>query len=88
MSHGTLFTWTRTGVFALGVLLLPLSTPSFAQTTAPTPDTQRVTTREERDHTGWWGLVGLAGLFGLMGRRHSATVQTYHNTGTPERSRT
>jgi MYXO-CTERM domain-containing protein len=74
----------RAGVFALSVLLLPLTTPTFAQTTNPTPEAQRVDTRADR--TGLWGLLGLAGLAGLLGRRRPDTVHTA--TDTHARSRT
>ncbi|MGE3539379.1 MAG: WGxxGxxG family protein [Candidatus Tectimicrobiota bacterium] len=88
MQRCTLSTLAGKGVFALGVLLLPLSTPLSAQTTVPAPETRRIETVETRDHTGWWGLLGLLGLFGLMGRRRPETVQTYSTTGAHERSRT
>jgi len=86
MKRSTFSTFARTGVFALGVLLLPLSTPTFAQTATPTPETRRVETRDDHDRTGLWGLLGLAGLLGLMGRRRPDTVHAY--TDTRERSRT
>jgi MYXO-CTERM domain-containing protein len=78
-------TFARTGVFALSVLLLPLSTPTFAQTATPTPETQRVETRSDGNRTGLWGLLGLAGLLGLMGRKRQDTVHAYNDTR--ERSR-
>jgi MYXO-CTERM domain-containing protein len=86
MKRSTFTTCARTSVFALSVLLLPLSTPTFAQTATPTPETRSVDTRADRDRTGLWGLLGLAGLFGLMGRRRPDTVHTY--TDARERSRT
>ena len=79
-------TFARAGVFALSILLLPLSTLTFAQTATPTPEARRVETRDDHDRTGLWGLLGLAGLLGLMGRRRSDTVHTYPDTR--ERSRT
>jgi MYXO-CTERM domain-containing protein len=65
------------GVLALS-LLLPLTTPTFAQTTNPTAETQRMETRDNGDNTGLWGLLGLAGLIGLAGRRQrSGKVGVY-----------
>jgi MYXO-CTERM domain-containing protein len=61
--------WLRASVLAASLLLLPMTTPTFAQTPAPTPDRPRVETRVEPDRTGLWGLLGLAGLLGLTGRR-------------------
>jgi hypothetical protein len=86
MKRSKFSAFARPGVFALSVLLLPLSTPTLAQTAPPTPETRRVDTRDERDRTGLWGLLGLAGLLGLMGRRRPDTVHSY--TDTRERSRT
>jgi hypothetical protein len=77
MQRSKLFNFARAGVFALSVLLLPLSTPTFAQTATPTPETQRVDTRHDGDRTGLWGLLGLAGLLGLMGRKRHDTVHAY-----------
>jgi MYXO-CTERM domain-containing protein len=85
MKRSQFSTLVRAGVFALSVLLLPLSTPTFAQAPAPTPETQRVETRDDGDRTGLWGLLGLAGLFGLMGRKRHDTVHAYNDTR--ERSR-
>ena len=60
----------RAGVLALSLLLFPLTTTTFAQTTSPTPEAPRVETRaDDGDNTGLWGLLGLAGLFGLAGLR-------------------
>ena len=56
-----------TGLLAASVLLFPITTPTFAQTLAPTPDTRPVETRVAHDRTGVWGLLGLASLLGLMG---------------------
>jgi hypothetical protein len=86
MKRSTFATCARTSVLALSVLLLPLATPTFAQPATPTPETQSVDTRADRDRTGLWGLLGLAGLLGLMGRRRPDTVQAYADTR--ERSRT
>ena len=72
-------TTVRAGVLALSLLLLPLTTPTFAQTTQPTPQTQRMETRDEDDNTGLWGLLGLVGLLGLAGlRRPSVKVGAYN----------
>ena len=71
MKRTKVSTTVRAGVLALSLFLLPLTTTTFAQTTAPTPEAPRVETRadDDGDNTGLWGLLGLAGLFGLMGRR-------------------
>ena len=82
-------TWIGTSLLASSLLLLPVATPTFAQTSTPTspPETRRVETRVEHDRTGLWGLLGLAGLLGLTGlRRRDETVHTY--TDPRERSRT
>jgi MYXO-CTERM domain-containing protein len=84
MKRSKFSNFARAGVFALSVLLLPLSTPTLAQAPAPTPETQRVETRNDGDRTGLWGLLGLAGLLGLMGRKRQDTVHAYD---TRERSR-
>ena len=79
----------RASVFALSLLVLPMTMPLSAQTTTPPPTTPRVDTRVEtrveRDYTGLWGLLGLLGLAGLAGRRRPETVHTY--TDTRERGR-
>jgi MYXO-CTERM domain-containing protein len=63
-----------------------MTTPTFAQTTNPTPPTRAVETRTEPDRTGLWGLLGLAGLLGLTGRRRRPdTVRS--STDIRERSR-
>lgn len=80
MKRSQFSTFLRAGVFALSVLLLPLSTPTFAQAPTPTPETQRVETRDDGDRTGLWGLLGLAGLLGLMGRKRHDTVHAYNDT--------
>ena len=75
------------GLLASSLFLLPMTTPTFAQTTNPTPPTRVVETRTEADRTGLWGLLGLAGLLGLTGRRRRPdTVRSY--TDTSERSQT
>ena len=71
MKRVKVFTCARTSVFALSLLVLPITTPLSAQPTTPGPTTPRVETRVERDYTGLWGLLGLLGLAGLAGlRRH------------------
>jgi MYXO-CTERM domain-containing protein len=79
-------TWVRTAVLASSLLLLPITTATFAQTATPTPETRQMDTRDTRDNTGLWGLVGLAGLLGLAGlRRRPEHVRTY--TDPRERSK-
>ena len=72
-------TTVRAGVLALSLLLLPITMPTFAQTTNPTPETQRMETQDDDgDNTGLWGLLGLAGLFGLAGlRRRPGKARAY-----------
>ena len=80
MKRSKFATCAHTSVFALSVLLLPLSTPTFAQTATPTPETRSGDTRADRDRTGLWGLLGLAGLLGLMGTAppgHGAGLYRY-----------
>jgi MYXO-CTERM domain-containing protein len=70
MKRANVSTTVRARVLALSLLLLPLTAPTFAQTTETTPEVQRMETRaDDGDNTGLWGLLGLAGLFGLAGRR-------------------
>ena len=78
----------RAGVLALSLLLFPLTTTTFAQTTSPTTEAPRMETRAEDDgNAGLWGLLGLAGLFGLAGlKRRPAENVTLHDRR--ERSRT
>ena len=66
-------TTVRAGVLALSLLLFPITTTTFAQTTSPTPETQRMETRDDGDNTGLWGLLGLMGLIGLRGLRRRPT---------------
>ena len=79
MKGVSLSTTVRAGVLALSLLLLPLTMPTFAQTTNPAPETQRMETQDDDgDNTGLWGLLGLAGLIGLAGlRRHPGKARAY-----------
>jgi MYXO-CTERM domain-containing protein len=77
--------FVATSVLALHLLLLPITTSTFAQTTAPAPEARPVETRDTGDNTGLWGLLGLVGLFGLAGRRRPERVHAY--TDPYERSR-
>jgi MYXO-CTERM domain-containing protein len=79
MKGTSVSTTVRVGVLALSLLLLPLTTPTFAQTTNPAPETQRMETPDDDgDNTGLWGLLGLAGLIGLTGlRRHPGKARAY-----------
>jgi hypothetical protein len=67
MYKTTFSTWVGMGMLVASVLLLPVTTPTFAQTPTPRPETRPVETRVEHDRTGLWGLLGLAGLLGLTG---------------------
>jgi len=52
-------TTVRAGVLALSLLLLPITMPTSAQTTNPTPETQRMEMHDDDgDNTGLWGLLG------------------------------
>jgi hypothetical protein len=62
-------TFVSASVLASSLLLLPITTSTFGQTTAPPPEPRRMETVVERDNTGLWGLLGLAGLIGLAGLR-------------------
>ena len=65
-------------MLALSLLLLPITTPTFAQTTPPAPETQRMEMDDDGDNTGLWGLLGLAGLIGLAGlRRRPGQARAY-----------
>jgi MYXO-CTERM domain-containing protein len=84
MKHHKVLTLARASVLA-GSVLLPLTTPPFAQTpSSSAPEVTRVETRGERDYTGLWGLLGLLGLAGLAGRRRRGAAQGYT---TPEHPR-
>src|SRR4029450_6681926 len=74
------------GLLASSLFLLPMTTPTFAQTTNPTPPTRVVETRTEPDRTGLWGLLGLAGLLGLTGRRRRPDTVA-RSTGHAHRAR-
>ena len=77
MQCANVSTTVRASVLALSLLLLPLTTPTFAQTTQPPPQTQRMEVDDD-DNTGLWGLLGLVGLLGLAGlRRPSVKVGAY-----------
>ena len=81
MKNARFSPWLQASVLAASLLLLPMTTPTFAQTPAPTPDRTRVETRVEPDRTGLWGLFGLVGLLGLTGlRRRPETVGVYTDT--------
>jgi hypothetical protein len=64
-------------VLALSMLLLPITTATFAQTTAPTPKVRQVETHDTRDNTGVWALLGVTGLVGLAVLRRPALVRVY-----------
>lgn len=58
-----------TSILASSLLLLPITTTTFAQTATPAPETTQMETRDNDDNTGLWGLLGLTGLLGLAGLR-------------------
>jgi MYXO-CTERM domain-containing protein len=91
MTKTNLSTWVGTRLLASSLLLLPVATPTFAQTAPPPetrpPEIRQVETRDDRDKTGLWGLLGLVGLLGLTGLgRRREDVHSY--TDPRERSRT
>jgi|SRR3954464_15711984 len=79
----------KTGVLGLGITLLLLAVPAYAQdnnnapagqdnrTTTTRTETRRDDTRQEERHDrdwGWLGLLGLGGLLGLMPRKRVPVV--------------
>jgi MYXO-CTERM domain-containing protein len=77
-------TCVATSMLALSLFLLPITTSTFAQTTAPTPQVRQMDTRDN-DNTGLWGLLGLIGLIGLAGLRRPERARAY--TDPHERSK-
>ena len=71
MKRKSLLNWVQAGVFAMGLLLMPLATPTSAQVqdNAPVPNVKNVEGNYNRGYAGLWGLAGLLGLAGLAGRR-------------------
>jgi MYXO-CTERM domain-containing protein len=60
------------GTLAIGVALIPMTSPAVAQTSTTTTPSTTTTERSyentnNNDDRGLWGLAGLAGLFGLLG---------------------
>lgn len=79
-------TFVASSLLASSLLLLPITTSTFAQTTAPTPGASRVETNDtDDDNTGLWGLLGLVGLLGLAGLRRPDRARVY--TDPRERSK-
>lgn len=83
MKRASFLPWVRAGVFAVSVLLLPLTAPTSAQVQDKTevPDVKRVDKDYDRGYAGLWGLAGLLGLAGLAGRRR-APERPYAETQT------
>ena len=84
MKKAKLSTFVATSILGLSLLLPPITTSTFAQTTAPTPQTRQMDTRDN-DNTGLWGLLGLVGLIGLAGLRRPDRARAY--TDPRERSK-
>ena len=65
--------WVQAGVFAMSLLLMPLTLPTSAQVqdNTPVPNVKHVEGNYNRGYTGLWGLAGLLGLAGLAGRRRA-----------------
>jgi hypothetical protein len=65
--------WIQAGVFAMSVLLMPLTLPASAQVqdNAPVPDVKNIGQNYNRGSAGLWGLAGLLGLAGLAGLRRA-----------------
>ena len=81
MKKTRIATFVGTSVLALSLLLLPITTTTFAQTATPTPETGQMEMRDDGDNTGLWGLLGLIGLLGLAGlRRRPEHVRTHADT--------
>ncbi len=51
-----------TSILASSLLLLPITTTTYAQTATSVPETTQMETSDNDDNTGLWGLLGLAGL--------------------------
>jgi MYXO-CTERM domain-containing protein len=79
MKYTHFSTPVRAGVLALSLLLLPITTPTFAQMqeTRPAPEAMHPDPADDRGNMGLWGLVGLLGLAGLAGRRRTVPDRTY-----------
>ena len=58
-----------TSILASSLLLLPITTTTYAQTATSAPETTQMETSDNDDNTGLWGLLGLTGLLGLAGLR-------------------
>ncbi len=72
MQRSSLIKFISVGIFATGVMVVPMTSPASAQVTTPSTGSQGTTTNNydnnRNDNSGLWGLSGLVGLFGLMGR--------------------
>jgi hypothetical protein len=73
MQHLSFPKWVQAGVFAMSLLLMPLTLPTSAQVqdNAPVPDVKNIERNYNRGSAGLWGLAGLLGLAGLAGLRRA-----------------
>jgi hypothetical protein len=70
--------WVQAGVFAVSLLLMPLTLPTSAQVqdNAPVPNVKNIERNYNRGSAGLWGLAGLLGLAGLAGLRRAPASET------------
>jgi hypothetical protein len=73
MKRVSFVSWIQAGVFAVGLLLMPLAIPTSAQVqdNTPVPSVKNVEGNYNRGYAGLWGLAGLLGLAGLARRRRA-----------------
>jgi len=76
--------WIQAGVFAMSLLLMPLTLPTFAQVqdNAPVPNVTNVERNYNRGSAGLWGLAGLLGLAGLAGLRRAPAPESSYTRQT------
>ncbi len=77
----------KAGVFAMSLLLMPLTLPTSAQVrdNAPVPDVKHVESNYNRGSAGLWGLAGLLGLAGLAGLRRAPTPESSSHARQPHK---
>lgn len=79
--------WVKAGVFAMSLLLMPLTLPTSAQVrdNAPVPDVKHVESNYNRGSAGLWGLAGLLGLAGLAGLRRAPAPESSSHARQPHK---
>ena len=100
MKHSDFSKIVGAGILSLGLTILPLSIPTYAQTTSPEPNQTNVEnkgrvldttpfqeTKNDRNNWGWLGLIGLIGLLNLFrkGREPAGYHETDAGSGTDSR---